>query len=113
MLLTCDIGNTNIKTGIFTDDRLTEFHFFQEITSLSVLIKKNKYRDIVVSSVVPSKTQKLTDNLSDLNLNPIIINKNSIFNLKIDYDSPETLGIDTSRSSPASGAAIIWGRPCR
>src|ERR1035438_5266052 len=69
MLLTCDIGNTNIKTGIFTDDRLTEFHFFQEITSLSVLIKKNKYRDIVVSSVVPSKTQKLTDNLSDLNLN--------------------------------------------
>src|ERR1035438_7578206 len=110
MLLTCDIGNTNIKTGIFTDDRLTEFHFFQEITSLSVLIKKNKYRDIVVSSVVPSKTQKLTDNLSDLNLNlnPIIINKNSIFNLKIDYDSPETLGID--RICSAEGAYNLYCR---
>src|ERR1039458_7206382 len=99
MLLTCDIGNTNIKTGIA---------FFNEITSLSVLIKKNKYRDIVVSSVVPSKTQKLTDNLSDLNLNPIIINKNSIFNLKIDYDSPETLGID--RICSAEGAYNLYCR---
>lgn len=108
MLLACDIGNTNIKAGIFEDDRLREFHFLQGITPLIDLIKKNKFGDIVVSSVVPSKTKHLTDNLHNLKLNPVIINKNSSFNLKIDYDSPETLGID--RICSAEGAYYLYCR---
>ena len=105
MLLACDIGNTNIKAGIFADDKLTEFHFLPGITPLLGLIKKNKFRDIVISSVVPSKTKHLKDNLHTLNLKPIIINNNSSFNLKIDYDSPETLGID--RICSAEGAYYL------
>jgi len=108
MLLACDIGNTNIKAGIFTNDKLTEFHFFQEITPLIDLIKTNKLRDIAVSSVVPLTTIQLIDNLHSLKLNPIIINKDSIFNLKIDYDSRETLGID--RICSAEGSYYLYSR---
>ena len=108
MILACDIGNTNIKAGIFEDDRLIEFHFLLGITTLIDLIKKNKFRDIVVSSVVPLKIKHLTDNLHNLKLNPVIINKNSLFNIKIEYDSPETLGID--RICSAEGAYYLYCR---
>ena len=40
MLLACDIGNTNIKAGIFSDDKLIEVHFLKGITPLIGLIKK-------------------------------------------------------------------------
>jgi type III pantothenate kinase len=106
MLLTCDIGNTNIKAGIFVDNKLTEFYFFKEISQVVDLNKKNKFKDIVVSSVVPSKTNQLTDSLNELKLKPIIINKDSSFNLDIDYDSPETLGID--RICSAEGAYYLF-----
>ena len=108
MLLACDIGNTNIKAGIFADDKLTEFHFLQDIAPLIALIKKNKIRDIAVSSVVPSKIKHLTEELHYLKLSPIIINKDSSFNLIIDYDSPETLGID--RICSAEGAYYFYCR---
>ena len=108
MLLACDIGNTNIKAGIFADDRLTEFYFLKGITNLIEVIKANKLRDIVISSVVPAKAQDLIDNLHNLKLSPIIINKNSSFNLKIDYNSPETLGID--RICSAEGAYHLYCR---
>jgi type III pantothenate kinase len=108
MLLACDIGNTNIKAGIFEDDRLTELYFLKGITNLIDVIKVNKLRDIVISSVVPAKAQDLIDNLHNLKLSPIIINKNSSFNLKIDYNSPETLGID--RICSAEGAYHLYCR---
>ena len=108
MLLACDIGNTNIKAGIFADDTLKEFHFLRGITPLIDFIKKNKFSDIVVSSVVPSKTKRLTDRLQKLKLKPVIIDKDSTFNLKIEYDSPETLGID--RICSAEGAYYLCCR---
>jgi type III pantothenate kinase len=106
MLLTCDIGNTNIKAGIFVEDKLIEFHFFKEISQIVELISKNKFKDIVVSSVVPSRTKQLIDSLNELKLSPIIINKDSSFNLDIDYDSPDTLGID--RICSAEGAFYLF-----
>jgi len=108
MLLTCDIGNTNIKAGIFSDDKLIEVHFLKGIIPLIGLIKINKLREIVVSSVVPSKTKHLTDILYNLKLNPSTINKDSSFNLKIHYDSPETLGID--RICSAEGAYYLYSK---
>jgi type III pantothenate kinase len=108
MLLACDIGNTNIKAGIFTDDRMSEFHFLKGITPLIEFIKKNKFTDLAISSVVPSKTKNLTDKLYNLNFTPVIINNNSLFNLSIDYDSKETLGID--RICSAEGAYYLYCR---
>ena len=106
MLLACDIGNTNIKAGTFSGDILIEFYFFPDIAGLIDLIKINKFTDIVVSSVVPSKTQLLLDNLIRLKLKPVIISRTSPFNLKIDYDSPETLGTD--RICSAEGAYHLF-----
>jgi len=108
MLLACDIGNTNIKAGIFKDDRLAEFYFLKGVTNLIDVINENKLRDIVISSVVPSKSLDLFNILHNQNINPIIINKNSSFNLKIDYNSPETLGID--RICSAEGAYYLYSR---
>lgn len=108
MLLACDIGNTNIKAGIFTEDNLRDFYFLQKISELVDLIKLNKFSDIVVSSVVPSKTDYLIDDLRKLNIDPIIITRNSSFSLNIDYDSPETLGID--RICSAEGAYYLFSR---
>ena len=106
MILTCDIGNTNIKAGIFVEDKLIEFHFFKDISQIVELIKEYKFNDIVVSSVVPTKTKQLIDNLIELKLSPIIINKDSSFNLDIDYESPDTLGTD--RVCSAEGAYYLY-----
>ncbi|MDR3665317.1 MAG: type III pantothenate kinase [Ignavibacteriaceae bacterium] len=105
MLLACDIGNSNIKAGIFREDKLVEFHFLSEIKELIKLVKLNQLKDIVVSSVVPSKTQYLTNSLHQLKLIPFIINKDSSFNLKIEYDR-ETLGID--RICSAEGSYYLY-----
>jgi type III pantothenate kinase len=106
MLLACDIGNTNIKAGIFNNDKLTQFLFLPGIKELIELVINNEFRDILVSSVVPSKTKELSAKLHNLNLNPVIINNNSSFNLKINYDSIETLGID--RICSAEGALQLY-----
>ena len=108
MLLACDIGNTNIKAGTFTGDNLKEFYCLPGIADLIDLINVNKFRDIVVSSVVPAKTELLLDNLSRLKLQPVIITGTSFFNIKIDYDSPETLGTD--RICSAEGAYYLFTR---
>ncbi|MDR3610757.1 MAG: type III pantothenate kinase [Ignavibacteriaceae bacterium] len=108
MLLTCDIGNTNIKAGIFTEDKLTDFIFLRGIEELASLVKTNKFSNIVVSSVVPSISKDLIKNLNQLNITPIIINKDSSFNLEIDYKSPGTLGTD--RICSAEGAYYLYSR---
>jgi type III pantothenate kinase len=108
MLLACDIGNTNIKAGIFNNDQLTEFLLLPGIKELTELVRNNEFGDIVVSSVVPSKTKELSGDLYNLELSPVIIDKNSLFNLKINYDSIETLGID--RICSAEGALYLYHR---
>jgi type III pantothenate kinase len=106
MLLACDIGNTNIKAGIFNNNKLTQFYLLHSIKELTELVKNNEFKDIVVSSVVPSKTKEFSANLLKLNLIPVIIDNNSSFNLKINYSSKETLGID--RICSAEGALYLY-----
>jgi type III pantothenate kinase len=106
MIVTCDIGNTNIKAAIFNDNKLTEFHILNNVIELIDLINKIKISEIIVSSVVPTKTISLKEGLHRLNLKPIILDKNSSFNLKIEYDSRETLGID--RICSAEGALHLY-----
>jgi type III pantothenate kinase len=108
MILTCDIGNTNIKAGIFAEDKLTDFFIPGGITELIDLVKTNKFDDIIISSVVPAISEELIQKLDELKITPIIINRRSSFNLDIDYDSPETLGID--RVCSAEGAFYLYSK---
>jgi type III pantothenate kinase len=105
MLLTCDIGNTRIKAGIFTDNILTEIFVCSSVSAIIEKISLNHIREVAVSSVVPANSEKLKHALSEIDIQPFIISKDSVFNLTIDYQSPETLGID--RLCSAEGAFFL------
>lgn len=106
MFLAIDIGNSRIKTGIFKNELLSETSF-QDEQSLLDLIKNNQIKEIGISSVVPEKSKNIIDNISKKNsIDPYIISKNSKFNLGIDYETPDTLGID--RICSAEGAFLLF-----
>ena len=95
MLLVCDIGNSKIKFGIFDCDNLIENFSFAH--SQIEELKKLKFSidQTVFTSVVPEINSKLINIIeSFFDHSPVYINSNSQFNLRLDYKTPETLGID-------------------
>jgi type III pantothenate kinase len=106
MLISIDIGNSRIKTGKFKNNELTEIHSFKEIDDLIKFLKSDPINDIAVSSVVPSKTKIIFDEIKNLTRkNIFVISKEIKTNLKIEYKTPETLGID--RLCSAEGAFFL------
>ncbi len=57
MLLTLDIGNTNIKAGVFKDEDLEDHFIFTDITLLKSFLKKHAISSIAIRYVVPAKTK--------------------------------------------------------
>ncbi|MCL5031387.1 MAG: type III pantothenate kinase [Bacteroidetes bacterium] len=107
MLLACDIGNSRIKAGLFSNNELVEFHSFQNAESFSSLFITKSIDQIAISSVVPKLTEKISTLLKNYsNSVPFIIDRNVEFNLRIDYDSIETLGID--RICSVEGAFYLY-----
>ncbi len=108
MFLAFDIGNTNIKAGLFHDDALIEFKYFNKLSEIKSYIKLKEIEQAAIASVVPSLTEKVSRILTaNFGVSPFIIDKDSKFNLKVSYDSYETLGID--RICSAEGAFAIYG----
>ncbi len=107
MLLVCDIGNSKIKTGFFKDDKISSLKIFDDIDSLTKFISRKKIIAAAISSVVPEKLKNFTEGfVPRFNFNPIVIDKNSKFNLELDYKTPGTLGMD--RICSAEGAFFIY-----
>lgn len=107
MLLACDIGNTNIKTGIFESGSLKEFKIFSSYRQFIEYSETITLPKIAISSVVPQITDKLIEHLSKLPAAEyFVIDKSVKFNLKIKYNSIETLGID--RICAAEGAFYLF-----
>ena len=107
MFLACDIGNTNIKIGLFKEDKLEEFNSFQNYSSLLHYLRKAAFDKAAISSVVPKTSKKLAKDISTIkNIKPFVITKDVRFNLKIIYDSIDTLGID--RICGVEGAYSIF-----
>jgi type III pantothenate kinase len=107
MLFVCDIGNSRIKAGIFKKDKISEIKIFEKIDSVIKYGIEKRINAAAVSSVVPPKLKYFEKIFrSEFKFDPIIINKNSNFNLKIDYETPETLGID--RICSAEGAFYLF-----
>ncbi len=108
MLLTLDIGNTNINAGVFNGEDLEDHFIITDILKLKLFLKKYAISGIAISSVVPEKTKLIVDDLSvSYNFKPFILNNECKFNLQIDYKTPETLGID--RICSAEGAYNLYG----
>jgi type III pantothenate kinase len=106
MLLACDIGNSRIKAGIFTDNILTEIFVCKSVSSIVDNINSRHIREVAISSVVPAISDELKNALDKFEILPFIITKDSEFNLQIDYNSPETLGMD--RLCSVEGAYYLF-----
>ena len=61
MLLTLDIGNTNIKAGVFKGEDLEDHFIISDITLLKSFLKKYAISSIAISSVVPEKTKLIVE----------------------------------------------------
>jgi type III pantothenate kinase len=105
MLLACDIGNTNIKCGLFSDNILSDFSVLSSAEELKAIILSKGVNKIAVSSVVPGKLKIIKENLPP-GVVLAEINKNSFFNLAVNYHTPETLGID--RLCSCEGAFYLY-----
>jgi len=105
MVLACDIGNSRIKAGIFTNNILAEVFVCNSVPILIDMIQSHHIREVAISSVVPANTKDLQDTLEKLDIFPFIITKDSDFNLCIDYNTQETLGMD--RICSAEGAYFL------
>lgn len=119
MLLTSDIGNTNITLGIFDRNEFKgEFRIASDrdlsLVEYEVLIKSLlKDFDIdgcVIGSVVDELTNKFTNAVKNVfNVEPIIVSEKINTGLIIKTDNPSEVGAD--RIANAVGAAHTYKNP--
>jgi type III pantothenate kinase len=117
MLLTIDIGNTNISLGLFSGRRLLKKYsiptkdkvYYSRLNKL-LRGKKKLIKDIIISSVVPQNTTSFKKALKRLFVKtPIIIGKDITVPVKNLYRKPKQVGQD--RLVNAYIAARLYGAP--
>lgn len=109
MLITIDIGNTNVVIGIYQNETLIAHWRLSSQTArthdeswilLSSLIKANaieiaKIHGGIISSVVPNLTSTFIQVLEDyFHFEPIVVNSDLNIDLKILYEDPRAVGAD-------------------
>ena len=107
MFLAIDIGNTKIKSALFENEELKNFYEIDNIDEFINSLKNKKIDKASISSVVPKATVQIEKYLNEnLNIPVFIINAYSEFNLELNYDSIDTLGID--RLCSLEGALYLY-----
>lgn len=127
MLLVLDVGNTNIKCGMFDLSRDQLKHSFrvstdEEQTSDELGIKicsflnrlqltTTQFHGIIISSVIPSVNYTL-EHMCHIYFNqtPMFVGPGIKTGMNIKYDNPKELGAD--RIVNAVAAYEIYGGPC-
>lgn len=109
MLLTVDIGNTNIVLGIYDEKKLKANWRLSSITTrtsdecwimLTTLLNQahinpSEIKGLILSSVVPNITPAFTRmSKTTLGLEPIIVSGELDFGLKCLYENPSAVGAD-------------------
>ena len=125
MLLAVDIGNTNIKFGIFDKKELirtltiscdkakTADEYGVELYSLIRVmgIHRDDFDGCIISSVVPLVTSRIDVAVRDLlNIDPMIVGPGLKTGLNIRIEDPSTLGADLVTACVAANAA--FPAPC-
>ena len=106
-----DIGNTLIKAGFFEGEELIKAERFTH-DKIDMLIPGLKAESVcLISSVVPSAASALHNLLLKEGIKSEILSREFPFSLKIEYATPETLGID--RLCGAEGAFKLLKREDR
>lgn len=127
MIMVMDIGNTNIKTGLFDGDQLIqswrissirdrtadELGVMMEQFFLSIGQKIESVSGVIISSVIPSLNYTVEHMFSfyfQLEHEPLFVGAEMDTGLTIHYDSPKKLGAD--RICNAVAAYTHYGGPC-
>jgi len=124
MLLTIDVGNTNIVAGFFLDDKLaasfrmaTDKQKSSDEIGLMLLqfmshegIVKLQISDIIISSVVPPIMHSLSNACRRyLGRNPLIVGQDVLPSISVKLDNPKEVGAD--RLVNAVAAKAKYGAP--
>lgn len=118
MLLAIDIGNSTVKFGVFDQENLIEKFSIptvrhQTAGEISSLLDQNLIEDIsavIVSSVVPELKNAIQNfSKSRFSISPIFVAHDFDIGLKINYNPPESAGID--RIVAAFAAREKYGSP--
>ena len=125
MLLTIDVGNTNIALGLMKDDEvLGTFRLITQITRTSdelvvffnaffdnLGINKDEIEDVIISSVVPKIMYTLNSAIYKcLKKEPIIIGPGIKTGIKIQTENPKEVGAD--RIVDVTAAYYLHNRSC-
>ena len=125
MLLAVDIGNTNIKFGIFNGDELmrtltiscnkdkTADEYSVELYSLIRVmgIHRTDFGGCIISSVVPTVTARIDSAIRGLlHIEPLIVGPGVRTGLNIRIEDPSTLGADLVVACVAANAE--YPAPC-
>jgi len=106
MLASIDIGNSQVKIGLFKEDKLYKVENMETSTILTYL-RQNNVTNLIVSSV--SEDVTVISALERDYPNLLVLNSDTSVPLKIDNKSPNTLGID--RVAAAIGAISQFKGP--
>lgn len=95
MRLVIDIGNTFVKVAVFKDDTIIFHEKHQEINASIIFEIKNKFsiKRAIISSVRANKTEILAL-FKKINISFLWLNHEMNFPFKINYTTPQTLGLD-------------------
>lgn len=125
MILTLDIGNTNIKTALFQGEEMLNYWRIATNRSMSsdeygILLanlfeyngrKLSDVSGVSISSVVPSINFTIEHMCRNyLNLAPMMVGPGIKTGINIKYDNPRELGSD--RIANAVAAYELYGGPC-
>ena len=119
MLLTADIGNTNITLGLFEEDALVEEFRLASDKDLSLeeyeVLLKSLFKDFnvdgcIISSVVEELNEKFKNAVKNVfKLEPMFLSTAINTGIKIVLDNPEEAGAD--RIANAAGAYVLYNKP--
>jgi type III pantothenate kinase len=105
MLLTIDIGNTNIKSAFFGNSLMKEFNVHPNTEKALEYLSKHKFEEAAICSVNPAVEKLIYDYICSKGISTFRISVQNKFNLKIKYRTPATLGMD--RVCSVTGALDI------
>lgn len=115
MILTIDIGNTNINFGVFRQSIIVKKQSIptndkKRIASIKKVVSANKVAKVIICSVVPQKTKELKKEIKKVFKKDILIaGEDLIIPIKNLYHRPKQVGQD--RLVNAYGGIIKYGAP--
>lgn len=104
MNLVIDFGNTNIKCGVFDADTLVKQLSFASLDEARAFIVQDIYYQIGVCSVNQSR-EDIIEAIPELS-NALFLTHQTPTPLTLDYDTPQTLGMD--RLAAAIGGNALF-----